>query len=320
MFSKTPSTIGSFYSNAYKMISTWAVFVSRAGDGRRFLGVATHLDPYNPSVRETQAKQLRDTVHVLLQMYSCTQVVLLGDLNSGADEAPHQIFEARWVDAYKSDHGEYGPHSFTFHDWQGPAYIPEGIGPRPSHPNQTLSDPDSPVDFIMFGSVDARGLLSVGPISAGPSPAITVQQGSTLVDKSKYLGVWPSDHYPVVADLQLPVSSYWPDAPGYAWESAPKGTPLPLHSIPSGETGKGGFVGRHISSGCAGEISAKKGLVEWLHVQGYKEGGSSSEIEALVLRGETKKRWISVKSGDRVPLGAVFWFFLGSTRRIGTCT
>lgn len=288
MFSDTPTEIYSSYDSAsFPMISTWAVLISRTRDGRRFLAVSTHLDPYSPSVREQSAKQLLDTVTGLFETYSCTQVVLLGDFNSGAMGKAHHVFSPSLVDAFVSDHGEHGKDSFTYHDFEGPAYQPQGNGPRPGYPGQTLSDPNSPVDFIMV-----KGM--------------TVMDGSTLVDKSQYKGIWPSDHYPVVAALQIPNSSYWSEAPGYSWEPVHQGEALPPNSVSSGGDG---FVGRHVLSGTPGEISVSGGVAAWLREPGYQEVETSTDIEALVLCGQATSQWIPVKAGDEVPLGAVFTGF-----------
>eukprot|EP00933_Yihiella_yeosuensis_P027138 TRINITY_DN21057_c0_g1_i1.p1 TRINITY_DN21057_c0_g1~~TRINITY_DN21057_c0_g1_i1.p1 ORF type:complete len:421 (+),score=84.07 TRINITY_DN21057_c0_g1_i1:2-1264(+) len=195
MLSPTPEVMFSAYPGAnIPMLTTWVVLTpstTSAEEGHQhapILIVSTHLDPYVPSVRAAQADQLRRTIPELCKAHGCQEAVLLGDFNSDFEEAPWSMLrEAGWLDTWAHLHGSYPAGSFTYHAFQGPKYQPEGV---------EASDPDHAIDFIWLwpanltvvsSTIDKQRYTAAGPCAS--------ETGS---------GTLPSDHYVLVAEVQLP--------------------------------------------------------------------------------------------------------------------
>lgn len=266
MMSETPTVLGSSYAGAsYPMITTWAVLSGRSSvsvAGPRLLVLNTHLDPYNPSVRFRSSQQLRESALHLEVQYHCSAVLLMGDFNSAYGDIPYQALVPS-VFADVCDRGSDVCNGFTYHSFKGSSYKPLGAD---------QSDPDAAVDFILFRN--GSNLRVVDP---------------PLVDRQKYLGIWPSDHYSLVAKLlaQSQNQSYW-WAPEFESSLVPR-------SVYVGS----GLVGRCSGPGSLGQLAGFVGPHEGVVCPG-------SRFELLLVGSGRTAKWVRAEREQEVPLGAVF--------------
>ena len=189
--SDTPRVPGSrSWGNQLPRIVTWARFEERAS-GRRFVMVNTHLDHQSEPARQAGIKMIRTLIR---ETFAGEPVILTGDFNSGAGGEVHRLAlcaEAGpdclpLADAWEAAPSRAGSEG-TFHGFRGE--------PGPAR-----------IDWILFNA-EFRALR-----------AETVNR--------KYGEHYPSDHYPVVADL-APLPHTAPAAPA---------TPLPGSGPDAGKT------------------------------------------------------------------------------------
>ncbi|MCB9745518.1 MAG: endonuclease/exonuclease/phosphatase family protein [Alphaproteobacteria bacterium] len=165
--SETPDTPGTVFegSGAVRM-ATWGRF-ELDGSGRHVLALNTHWDHVSASSREASAALIRQRLALLLDDDA---LVVTGDLNANEDSAAVQALLAgdegapELLDAYRSLHPEPDGQEATFHGFTGAT---AGL----------------PIDFVLH---DAQWEA----------------QDAELLRWSDE-GVWPSDHYPVRATLDL---------------------------------------------------------------------------------------------------------------------
>jgi endonuclease/exonuclease/phosphatase family metal-dependent hydrolase len=187
MFSEEPTKWGSIYEGAsYAMINTWVVLEGLGSrSSERLLVISAHLDPYSQSVRTRSAEQLVAEAERVRMAQNCQRVFIAGDFNADCTCPMYSVITgAGYMDSYLSVNGEYESGSFTYHDFKGPEHKPAG-------PEE--SDFDRCIDFVF----------------AWPS---TLKVSQALIDKEQYGirgpepgGIWPSDHYPLIADISLDV-------------------------------------------------------------------------------------------------------------------
>lgn len=293
MFSDSPHSVGTSYAEAtYPMINTWAVLVGRSPAKRqRLLVVCTHLDPYSLDAREKSGEQMVSTIADLKAKYQTSHEVILGDFNAGPTEAPLLAAkQAGFADAYEVEHG-HAYQRFTWHDWKGHSHAPAGTGiiscagvgrQTPAAGTRcSASDGDAPVDFVLFSPKD-------------------MEVGTAEFSFEQELGMWPSDHWALVAKVSIPPS---PSAgwPGYEWIPMAKGQSL--GSLRVVETRPGHLVGRLKPYGEAGEVSIDgSNKVSAFKVRDYADQDSG---EVLVLRDGAVSQWVAIERGGALPLGAL---------------
>ena len=181
--SDTPRVPGSrSWGNQLPRIVTWARFEER-GTGRRLVAVNTHLDHQSEPSRQASIRMIQKLIR---ETFAGEAVVLTGDFNSGADGEVHRLALCTGggpdcvplTDAWTAAARRSGPEG-TFHGFRG-------------EPGAAR------IDWILY---------------TAPFAALRAE----TVDR-RYGEHYPSDHYPVVADLQLPAASAGgaPDRPGPA--------------------------------------------------------------------------------------------------------
>ncbi|TPW74132.1 endonuclease/exonuclease/phosphatase family protein [Schumannella soli] len=209
--SDTPDAAGSItWGNLYPRMVTWARFRDRhasASSGRQnaeFIAAVTHL-PYRPedeSARLRSAQLIGDRLSALAASRAVTgedadpavepgsriPLVLLGDMNVSPESPVHAAFtaalgveDARRAPAPATHTGPDG----TFHGFTGDAEPPVG---------------DGRIDWILqrgftvmaTATLDARAEEAHDTATASATATATATATGT---------VWPSDHFPVTADL-----------------------------------------------------------------------------------------------------------------------
>jgi len=167
--SETPEVPGSQSWDAMlPRIATWVHFRDKQ-TGKEFVVVNTHFDHIGEQARVESAKQIMSTVS---DIANGLPIVVMGDLNTTENDDPYFILAdnsmpdgRRLLDGfYNSVYGHHGPTS----TWTGFKQIV----------------PDRRIDYIFV------------------SDDITIHQHAALADQKD--GLFPSDHLPVVAEIELP--------------------------------------------------------------------------------------------------------------------
>jgi endonuclease/exonuclease/phosphatase family metal-dependent hydrolase len=162
--SDTPDRIGSHsWGNKYNRMVTWVRFRDRHS-GCEFYAVNTHFDHQVQAAREKSARLLLARVKDFRPQLP---VLVLGDFNAAAGENPvyDRITAAgAFADTWKAVHDKE-PEFGTFHDFKGIAGAKESRR----------------IDWI----------LSRGPVGVQSVRIVAFERG----------GQYPSDHFPVVAQV-----------------------------------------------------------------------------------------------------------------------
>ncbi|MBX7166642.1 MAG: endonuclease/exonuclease/phosphatase family protein [Pirellulales bacterium] len=163
--SDTPETIGSAsWGNRVRRMVTWIRFVDLQTD-REFYFINTHFDHESQPSREKSAALLLERAR---QLNARLPVILVGDFNSAAGANlvyDALVGEGRFADTWSTAQRR-GEQIGTFHNYQGP----QAGGAR--------------IDWIL-----TRGEVACL---------------ETHVATASLSGQYPSDHFPVVARLDLP--------------------------------------------------------------------------------------------------------------------
>lgn len=167
--SKTPEKFSRSWRSAVVRSANWARFRHRESDSH-FLHLNTHLDHKSAPARVEGSRLI---LRRLAEIREGLPVILTGDFNCGPGSRPHRIFtEGGFVDAFAFSGGKEGG---TFHAFRGARYAQvRGRAPRR-------------LDWILIRD-DER---------------LRVRSCRILRDGDERAGFYPSDHYPVVADLSF---------------------------------------------------------------------------------------------------------------------
>ncbi|PSQ26047.1 endonuclease [Halobacteriales archaeon QS_9_67_15] len=165
--SQTPDEPGSTgWDGAYPRIATWARLTDRRSGGS-LLALNTHLDHEGPQARREGARVIRDRVDSLREG---APAVVAGDLNCLAGEDPHRVLAG-------ADDGD----SPLTDAREASAHPPHG--PSTTRTNFESLLPDRQIDHVFVADCDVEGY----------------GVAADVVDD----GWFPSDHLPVVVDLEL---------------------------------------------------------------------------------------------------------------------
>ncbi|MBO9607798.1 MAG: endonuclease/exonuclease/phosphatase family protein [Paenibacillaceae bacterium] len=160
------------WGSSHSRICTWAHFRAIAGDGGEFAVFNTHLDYRSQEARERGIGLVWDAMRQFRERKPLP-LVLTGDLNSEPDTAVVTFLrgggglphEPETRCALKDAYSALdGEPGLTFHHFKG-------------------GESGEPIDYIFV------------------SPEVSVS--GTAVNRSRYGGKWPSDHYPVKTVLHF---------------------------------------------------------------------------------------------------------------------
>ncbi len=170
--SRTPGRYSRSWRTRVVRSANWVRF-GCPDTGLSFLHLNTHLDHKSVLARTEGSalilRKIRANWHDL-------PVVLTGDFNCRPDSVPYRAFvEGGLADAYLAAGNEDDGAANTFHAFKGSRYSEpdRGRGPRR-------------IDWILLGD---------------PRRRIRARSCSILRDGVEDFGVYPSDHYPVLAEL-----------------------------------------------------------------------------------------------------------------------
>ncbi|GGO03875.1 endonuclease/exonuclease/phosphatase family protein [Saccharibacillus kuerlensis] len=168
--SETPEVSGSIgWDSDYPRICTWGRFI-HAASGTQIRVYNTHLDHIGETARMEGTKLIASVMLRHDSDYPGSVGILMGDMNGGPSDTPLRYLRGEITEA--GDRPDLqdaytalaGEPGRTFHDFKG-----GGEG--------------EPIDYIFV------------------VPPLVVLQ--TLIDRRDFTGKYPSDHYPIVAELAM---------------------------------------------------------------------------------------------------------------------
>lgn len=141
--------------------------------GERFVHLNTHLDHRSPLARNEGAALVLRRLYWIRDL----PVVVTGDFNCRPGSEPHRLFlEAGFGDAYLAAGNRDTERTNTFHGFRGERYRDRQRHPAPRR-----------LDWVLLRDPAGRARIRSCRIVTGGGAG----------------GVYPSDHYPVVAGLDL---------------------------------------------------------------------------------------------------------------------
>ncbi|WP_233269405.1 endonuclease/exonuclease/phosphatase family protein [Alteribacillus sp. YIM 98480] len=165
--SDTPDVVGSTsWGNTIPRMVTWVKFLDTKTDKPLYF-VNTHFDHISTEAREKSAELITEKIE---EFDPDVPIIVTGDFNAGPDSEPHRILteQGPFVDTWAAAQTRINEHLGTFNGFDNPS----GGGA------------DNRIDWILS------------------SEDVTTET-TAIVDYQKN-GQYPSDHYPVVADIHLP--------------------------------------------------------------------------------------------------------------------
>lgn len=174
--SETPQKYSASWNTRVIRSAHWAVFRCKPGDSS-FLYLNTHLDHRSKLARREGSKLIVLKVNDLLERRGEERpAILTGDFNCKPGSIPHRTFiEGGFLDTFLASSHEDTADAYTFHAFKGPSF-PDN--PRRKAPRR--------MDWVMVRDPEGRFEISSHRI---------------LRDADESAGLYPSDHYPVLAGL-----------------------------------------------------------------------------------------------------------------------
>ena len=165
-----PGSISFDWGNSVPRMASWAVFAV-VGEKRKIIVFNTHLDYKSAKAQELSARLICDRACVLLQAEDMghlelakSYLFITGDFNAAPGTAPREALQHPFPNGLHLHDALAGvelEHQLSFHDFTGKAFLA--------------------LDTIYY---DSR---------------LTLQQ--VKVDTLVWQGIFPSDHFPVIADF-----------------------------------------------------------------------------------------------------------------------
>ena len=176
--SETPEKYSRSWETRVARSATWALFrVLRTG--LYILHLNTHLDHVSALARQQGSKLIvRRVAELLEHKVVDPPVIVTGDFNSRPGNRTYRTFaESGFADTFLAAGNEDGEGANTFHAFRGARY-------RDAHPDRGPRR----IDWIFLK--DPLGLLRV-------------KSHKIIHDADEDSGLYPSDHYPLLVELQV---------------------------------------------------------------------------------------------------------------------
>ena len=174
--SETPDELSRSWETRVARSATWALF-EVLGTDFSFLHLNTHLDHVSALARQEGSKLVvRKIVEISDRTGVGLPAIVTGDFNSRPGNKIHKMFtESGFVDTYLAAGNEEGPN--TFHAFRGTGY-------RDAHPHRGPRR----IDWILLKD---------------PQELLRIESHRIIHDADENSGLYPSDHYPIMADLSM---------------------------------------------------------------------------------------------------------------------
>jgi endonuclease/exonuclease/phosphatase family metal-dependent hydrolase len=176
--SETPEKHSRSWGTRVARSATWALFALTNTD-LSILHLNTHLDHVSAPARREGSKLIIEKIAEITDRTGETPAVILtGDFNARPDSATHKnLTQSGFMDTYLAAGHEEDHSANTFHAFKGTGY-------RDKHPARGPRR----IDWILLE--DPRGRLRT-------------ESHTVIRDAEEDAGLYPSDHYPIVADFRL---------------------------------------------------------------------------------------------------------------------
>jgi endonuclease/exonuclease/phosphatase family metal-dependent hydrolase len=178
--SETPGRFSGSWQTDNVRCATWIKFEC-LDSGSTFVHLNTHID------HRSEPARIEGTRLILERLRGATAdgsaVIVTGDFNAPVGSAVYRMYsDADFIDAYcAAGNGDDPSREFTYHGWQGAAFRGSDDSPRR-------------IDWILT--------RSSAPTSIATRSCEIIRDGGPIV--------YPSDHFPVVADIDVVATSSAP--------------------------------------------------------------------------------------------------------------
>lgn len=175
--SETPEEYSRSWQTEVVRCAHWACFRCLENDAT-FLHLNTHLDHVSETARVEGSHLMLRKAEEISAGWGDLPVVVTGDFNCRPGSPSYRVFtEERFADTFLAAGEEDPEDAYTFHAFNGASFKP--------------GDTDKPtgrIDWILVRD-GARNMM--------------VRSHEILRDGDEEAGLYPSDHYPILADLTL---------------------------------------------------------------------------------------------------------------------
>ena len=166
--SRTPGQFSRSWGGSLARAAHWVRLATAAGGS--FVLLDTHLDPTVEPARQAAAELIVRRLEGIARPGET--VVVTGDFNCDPDSPVYHTFmQAGFLDAFRATGGVDGPESFTFHGFTG---------------RRTKVLPIGRIDWMLVR----------------PWPGAIIRGLEAIRDAAP--PVYPSDHFPIMMELELP--------------------------------------------------------------------------------------------------------------------
>jgi len=174
--SETPERHSRSWGTRVARSATWALF-GLTGTGLSILHLNTHLDHVSAQARREGSRLIvQEIVEIADRTSGDPVIVFTGDFNARPGSRTYKnLTESGFVDTFLAAGNEDDESANTFHAFRGTRYHDPhpGRGPRR-------------IDWILL---------------KGPEETLRIESHSIIRDADEDSGLYPSDHYPIIADF-----------------------------------------------------------------------------------------------------------------------
>jgi endonuclease/exonuclease/phosphatase family metal-dependent hydrolase len=175
--SDTPEESSASWGNEVVRTANWAVLRCRE-TGVAFLHANTHLDHASERARVEGNRLIVRQTEETLKNHGHPPTIVTGDFNCKPGSEPYKAFlEGGFEDTFLAAGNEDDEYAYTFHAFRGTGF-------RPEHTDK----PFGRIDWILLKDTAGR---------------FEVLSHQIIRDTDEETGLYPSDHYPVFADLAV---------------------------------------------------------------------------------------------------------------------
>ncbi len=182
--SETPDEYSRSWETRVARSAAWALF-RVLGTDLTFLHLNTHLDHVSALARQEGSKLVVGRVVGISDRTGVDPpAIVTGDFNSRPGNRTHRTFtESGFVDTYLAAGNEDGEGANTFHAFRGASY-------RDAHPARGPRR----IDWIFLKDPQGR---------------LRVRSHGIIHDADEDSGLYPSDHYPILADFSTSAGQHF---------------------------------------------------------------------------------------------------------------
>jgi len=182
--SEAPEEYSRSWETSVARSATWALF-GVTGTELSFLHLNTHLDHVSALARQEGSKLVvRRVAQISTRADIDPPTIVTGDFNSRPGNRTHRNFtESGFLDTYLAAGNEDDDSANTFHAFSGTSY-------RDAHPERGPRR----IDWIFLR--DPKGRLRV-------------ESHRIIHDADENSGLYPSDHYPILAELRISAGQHF---------------------------------------------------------------------------------------------------------------